>query len=150
VKKIFTSVLFCASIFFYAQTGSLSGNINDDAKIALPGAKISLSPGNIYTTSDEHGNFVFLNVPPGNYTMKIDYLGYGTHEYNVTVESEKNTRQNIVFDKKETSIAEVIVSGSTLKNQARALNKQKNNANITNVISSDQIGVFRMPISEMP
>jgi hypothetical protein len=48
VKKIFTSVLFCASIFFYAQTGTLSGNINDDAKIALPGAKISLSPGNIY------------------------------------------------------------------------------------------------------
>jgi hypothetical protein len=36
----------------------------------------------------------------------------------------------------------VIVSGSTLKNQARALNKQKNNANITNVISSDQIGCF--------
>ncbi|WP_343687520.1 TonB-dependent receptor [Chryseobacterium gleum] len=142
MKKIFTTVLFCASVFFYAQTGSLSGNINDDSKIALPGAKISLSPGNIYTTSDEHGNFVFLNVPPGTYTMKIDYLGYGTHEYNVTVEPEKNTRQNIIFDKKETSIAAIVVSGATLKNQARALNKQKNNANITNVISSDQIGRF--------
>jgi hypothetical protein len=58
-EENFTSVLFCASIFFYAQTGSLSGNINDDAKIALPGAKISLSPGNIYTTSDEHGNLYF-------------------------------------------------------------------------------------------
>ncbi|MEJ5105937.1 TonB-dependent receptor [Chryseobacterium sp. MYb328] len=142
MKKIFTSALFCASLFFYAQTGTLSGNINDDAKIALPGAKISLNPGNIYTTSDEHGNFVFLNVPPGNYTMKVDYLGYGIHQYNVTVESEKNTKQNIVFDKKETSIAEIVVSGATLKNQARALNKQKNNSNITNVISADQIGRF--------
>lgn len=142
MKKIFTSVWLCASIFFYAQTGTLSGNINDDAKIALPGAKISLYPGNIYTTSDEHGNFVFLNVPPGNYTMKVDYLGYGIHQYNVIVESEKNTKQNIIFDKKETSIGEIVVSGATLKNQARALNKQKNNANITNVISADQIGRF--------
>ncbi|MCT2409291.1 TonB-dependent receptor [Chryseobacterium antibioticum] len=142
MKKIFTSVLFCASLFFYAQTGTLSGNINDDSKLSLPGAKISLAPGNIYTTSDDHGNFVFLNVPPGNYTMKVDYLGYGTSEYNVTVEAEKNTRQNILFTRKETAIAEVVVSGSTLKNQARALNKQKSNANITNVISSDQIGRF--------
>ena len=142
MKKIFTSILFCASIFFYAQTGTVSGNINDDSKLSLPGAKISLIPGNIYTTSDDHGNFVFLNVPPGNYTMKVDYLGYGTSEYNVTVEAERNTRQNIIFTKKETEIAEVVVSGATLKNQARALNKQKNNANITNVISSDQIGRF--------
>lgn len=142
VKRICTSVLLCASIYFYAQSGTVSGNINDDTKIALPGAKISLSPGNIYTTSDEHGNFVFLNVPAGSYSMKIDYLGYGIHEYSVLVESDKNTKQNIVFAKRETAIEEVVVSGATLKNQARALNKQKNNANITNVISSDQIGRF--------
>jgi len=142
VKKIFTSVLFCASIYFYAQTGTVSGNINDDSRIALPGAKITLIPGNIYTTSDDHGNFVFLNVPAGKYTMKIDYIGYGSNEYQVAVESDKNTKQNILFARKETTIQEVVVAGSALKNQARALNKQKNNANITNVISSDQIGRF--------
>jgi predicted metal-dependent enzyme (double-stranded beta helix superfamily) len=53
-------------LFIYAQTGTVSGNINDNSKIALPGAKITLSPGNIYTVSDEYGNFVFLNVPAGN------------------------------------------------------------------------------------
>ncbi|UZT97915.1 TonB-dependent receptor [Chryseobacterium fluminis] len=142
MKKIFTSVLFCASIYFYAQTGTVSGNINDDSRIALPGAKITLMPGNIYTTSDDHGNFVFLNVPAGKYTMKIDYIGYGSNEYQVAVESDKNTRQNILFARKETTIQEVVVAGPALKNQARALNKQKSNANITNVISSDQIGRF--------
>ncbi len=74
--------------------------------------------------------------------MKVDYLGYGTHQYNVNVEPEKNTKQNIIFNKNETSIGEIVVSGATLKNQARALNKQKNNSNITNVISADQIGRF--------
>ncbi|MDH6252959.1 TonB-dependent receptor [Chryseobacterium sp. H1D6B] len=142
MRKVFTAILFCASIYFYAQSGTVSGNINDDSNIALPGAKISLTPGNIYTTSDEYGNFVFLNVPAGNYTMKVDYLGYGTTEYSVLVESEKNTKQNIVFNRKETAIQAVVVSGASLKNQARALNRQKNSANITNVISSDQIGRF--------
>ncbi len=142
MKKVLCSVLLCASLYFYAQTGTVSGNINDDSKIALPGAKLILNPGNIYTTSDEHGNFVFLNVPSGNYTLKVDYLGYGEKEYPIVVDQEKNTRQNIVFTRKETQIQEVKITGFTLQNQARALNKQKSNANISNVISADQMGKF--------
>ena len=142
MKKVLCSVLFCASIYFYAQKGTVSGNINDDSKIALPGAAITLTPGNIYTTSDEHGNFVFLNVPAGNYTLKVDYLGYGTKEYPVEVTADKNTQQNIVFTRKETQIQEVKITGFSLQNQARALSQQKSNPNITNVISSDQIGKF--------
>lgn len=142
MKKIFTTIFLCAGLFIYAQTGTVSGNINDNSKIALPGAKITLSPGNIYTVSDEYGNFVFLNVPAGKYTMKVDYIGYGSREYELVVDAEKNTKQNIVFDKKEVSIKEVKLTGFNLQNQARALNKQKSNANITNVISADQIGKF--------
>jgi hypothetical protein len=41
-------LFLCAGLFIYAQTGTVSGNINDNSKIALPGAKITLSPGNIY------------------------------------------------------------------------------------------------------
>ncbi len=135
-------MLVCAALFFYAQTGTVSGNINDNSKIALPGAKITLNPGNIYTVSDEYGNFVFLNVPPGKYTIRVDYLGYGVKEYDLAVDPEKNTLHNIVFDKNEVAIKEVKLTGFSLQNQARALNKQKSNANITNVISADQIGKF--------
>jgi uncharacterized ubiquitin-like protein YukD len=74
--------------------------------------------------------------------MKVDYIGYGSREYELVVDAEKNTKQNIVFDKKEVSIKEVKLTGFNLQNQARALNKQKSNANITNVISADQIGKF--------
>lgn len=142
MKKIITSVLLCGAFLAYAQTGTVSGNINDNSKIALPGAKITLSPGNIYTVSDEYGNFIFLNVPEGSYTMKVDYLGYGTRTYPVSVGSDRNTKQNIIFDRKETSIQEVKITGFNLQNQARALSKQKSNANITNVISADQMGKF--------
>jgi hypoxanthine-guanine phosphoribosyltransferase len=81
--------------------------------------------------------------------MKIDYLGYGTREYSVTVESDKNTQQNIVC-KKKTTIEEVIVAGTTLKNQARALNKQKAMPISPMSFLLIRSGVFLMPISVMP
>lgn len=142
MKKIVCSVLLCASVLFYAQSGTLSGNINDDSKIALPGAKLTLNPGNIYTTSDDEGNFVFLNVPAGTYTLQVDYIGYGTKEYQVTVNSDSNTKQNIIYDRKVRDIQGVTIIGFGRQSQARALNTQKNNPNISNVVSSDQIGKF--------
>lgn len=142
MKRVLCTMLFCATTYFFAQTGTLSGNINDDAHIALPGAQLTLSPGNIHTISDDEGNFVFLNVPAGNYTLAVDYIGYGRKSYEVVVSDESNTRQNIVFDKKTMEIQEVKILGFGRQSQARALNKQKNNSNISNVVSSDQIGKF--------
>lgn len=142
MKKVLCTVLLCASMIVFAQKGTVSGNINDNSQIALPGAKITLSPGNIFTVSDEHGNFVFLDVPSGNYTLNVDYIGYGKKEISILVDSDKNTKQNIVFGRKEQLISEVKIKGIALQNQARALNKQKSNANITNVISADQMGKF--------
>lgn len=141
MKRVLCSVLFCASAYIFAQTGTVSGKINDENKIALPGAKIKLTPGNIFTTSDANGNFVFLSVPEGNYTMTVDYLGYGTASYPITV-NESGIVQNILLDQKATTIEAVNVVGFGRQSQARALNTQKNNPNITNVISTEQIGKF--------
>lgn len=40
------------------------------------------------------------------------------------------------------NLQEVIVLGDRLKGQAKALNQQKNNKNITNIVSADQVGRF--------
>lgn len=142
MKKTLSIMFLGTAVLFYAQTGTLSGNINDESKISLPGARIELSPGNIFTTSDTQGDFIFLNVPAGNYVMKVDYIGYGIKEYPITVANEVNTKQNIIYNRRISNIKEVIITGFSLQSQARALNTQKNNGNITNVISADQVGKF--------
>lgn len=134
-------MLVCGSLILTAQTATVSGKINDENKISLPGAKIKLSPGNIFTTSDNDGNFVFLNVPEGKYTMSVEYLGYGNNEYSVVV-GKGGVAQNITLNQRETGIKEVSIFGFNRQSQARALNTQKNNANISNVISTEQIGKF--------
>ena len=142
MKKIITTVLICASMLVFSQSGNLSGKINDDHHIALPGAKLTLLPGNYYTISDTEGNYVFLNVPEGNYTLSVDYIGYGRKDYPVQISSESNTNQDVVFDNNVTNIQEVKITGVIQQNQARALNTQKNNSNITNIVSADQVGKF--------
>ena len=43
MKKIFTTIFLCAGLFIYAQTGTVSGNINDNSKtITLP--RIPVAP----------------------------------------------------------------------------------------------------------
>ena len=46
---------------------------------------------------------------------------------------------------------EIIITGNSLQGQARAINEQKNNVNVTNIISSDQAGKFPdSNMGEMP
>lgn len=141
MRKSLCTLLFCTSLFLSAQTTTLSGKISDENKISLPGAKLRLSPGNLFTTSDQDGNFVFLNVPEGKYIMNVEYLGYINSRYSVIV-GKWGVVQNITLSQKETDIKEVSLLGLSRKSQTRALNMQKNNANISNVISTEQIGKF--------
>jgi len=133
---------FSASSF--AQKNSvISGKITDpDGNISLPGATIKLNSGNRYTISDQIGDFEFLNVPAGTYQIEVVYIGYQNLTQEVTVEEGKNVTINLSMTSGSENLNEVVISGDRLKGQARALNQQKNNRNITNVISSDQVGRF--------
>ncbi len=125
------------------KTGVISGKITDlEGNFSLPGATVKLSEGSRYTISNQTGDFEFLNIPAGSYTVEVIYLGYETKTEQVTVNEGANTTVNIVMSTGAETLQNVTVVGERLKGQARALNQQKNNSNITNVISSDQVGRF--------
>ena len=124
------------------KNGIISGKIVDENAVSLPGANIVLDKGNRYTVTDQIGNFEFLNVPEGTYQITVKYLGFETYQNTVTVSSGENSVINITLSEKVNEVKEVIISGQNLRGQARALNQQKNKQNITNVISSDQVGRF--------
>lgn len=141
--RLFYTVLFfmCCSIAF-AQTSILKGKVLDsNDTFSLPGATLRLEPGNRYTVSNVTGDFEFLNVPPGNYTLSVHYMGYETYTQQISVNG-KQEQLEVLLSPATHSIGEVSVMGDIAKGQAKALNQQKNNSNITNIISSDQVGRF--------
>jgi len=108
---------------------------------SLPGATLRIAEGNRFTISDGNGNFEFLNLPAGAYNLSVDYLGYDHYEHKMIVTTH-NEAVEILLEPASKALDEVQVIGDIAKGQAKALNQQKNNSNISNIISSDQVGRF--------
>ncbi len=124
----------------FAQTTVLKGKIMDsNDSFSLPGAALRIEEGNKYTVSDANGNFEFLNLASGTYTLTVDYLGYKHYAGKIKTTPEA---VEIYLEPASNAIDEIEVIGDIAKGQARALNQQKNNSNISNIISSDQVGRF--------
>src|SRR5690606_26007130 len=130
------AILLCSSVSF-AQTTIIKGKIMDASdNFSLPGATLRLEQGNRYTISDANGSFEFLNVPAGTYSLTVKYMGYQSHSQQITVNGSQEQLQ-ILLQPANQSISEIQIIGNIARGQARALNQQKNNRNITNIISSD-------------
>ncbi len=135
-------LLFTLSLTSFSQTGNIQGTINDENGISVPGATILIENLKKGVVSDFDGKFTMVNIPEGNHTLLIEYLGYADFEQEVTINTSQTTAVNITLLSQNTELDEVEVTGYTLGGQARALNIQKNKQNITNIVSTDQIGKF--------
>ncbi|TDB62755.1 TonB-dependent receptor [Arundinibacter roseus] len=135
-------VLFLFSTATFAQNGLISGNIMDGQKLSLPGATLKLTPGNVFTVSDVRGKFEFFSVPAGTYQLEASYLGYQKLSKEVIVQTGSVLTVELILTEGSLDMDEVVVMGDRLKGQAKALSQQRNNENISNIVSSDQIGRF--------
>lgn len=129
-------------VFLLAQSGNIQGTISDENGIYLPGANVmitSLSKGAI---SDFDGKFTLVDIPEGTYTLQVSYLGYANLQQEVSVEADTTAEVSLFVEPKSTQLDGVEVTAYGLGGQSKALNTQKNNLNITNVVSTDQIGKF--------
>ncbi|MCL7987230.1 TonB-dependent receptor [Sphingobacterium sp. lm-10] len=136
----FALLLFCTSSF--AQSTILKGKVLDASdSFSLPGATLRLEETNRHTVSDATGDFEFLGVPAGTYTLTVNYMGYQLYRQQISTDGKQETLR-ILLQPLSHSLDEISVIGDIAKGQAKALNQQKNNSNITNIISSDQVGRF--------
>ncbi|TDS13967.1 TonB-dependent receptor [Sphingobacterium paludis] len=142
--RFFTTVLLSLIVAFsYGQNTVLTGKVIDAMDhFSLPGATIRIAENNRYTVSGQNGNFEFLDLPEGTYSVSVVYLGYQYLDTKVDVRRGQNNTVNLSLIASANTLSEVVVMGDMLKGQARALNQQKNNQNISNIISSDQVGRF--------
>src|SRR5215471_7657917 len=73
-------VMLCSVGFAQTTSGSIAGNVVDAQHAVLPNvvvtAKEQQQNFTFSTKSDESGRFVFPQVPPGTYTIKIEAPGF--------------------------------------------------------------------------
>ncbi|MCB0459044.1 MAG: carboxypeptidase-like regulatory domain-containing protein, partial [Flavobacteriaceae bacterium] len=135
-------LFFMLSINAIAQTGNVQGIITDENGITVPGATVVIEQLNKGAVSDFDGKFTIVNIPEGSYTLLIKYLGYADVKKDIEVKSSGTTSVAVTLTSESTQLEEVQVVAYGIGSQARALNTQKNKQNITNIVSTDQIGKF--------
>ena len=77
-------VAFAASVCSQTQitTGTVQGTVEDEHGAVVPGATVEVK--NLDTnltrtlTTDDGGRFVFLQLPPGRYTLTVSKQGFAT------------------------------------------------------------------------
>lgn len=122
------------------KVGSICGRVIDNTKQALPGAYVYIDGLQTGDVSDISGFYSIKNLKPGNYKVVVSYVGYDPYTMELIVKEGKATEHDIVLTE-GVELQEVVVVGA-FSGQRKAINMQKNNLGITNVVSADQVGKF--------
>ncbi len=84
VAVVLLSLLFSVSLFGQAVSATLLGSVSDVSGASVANAKVTLTESNTNvsrtTQTNESGNFVFPDVPPGNYTVAVEMTGFKKEE----------------------------------------------------------------------
>lgn len=110
-----------------ACTGTFIGQVKDEQNLPLIGAAIFLLPQEQGTTSDYLGNFRFDKLCSGTYKVKIQYLGYETLEFDITIDGAVTKVVHLKEDVRQ--LREVVIKDEALDtehahNTARLSEKQ--------------------------
>jgi len=84
---LFCFVMIASSAF--SQSYTVSGTVTGaDNKEAITGATVSLSPGGYGTITGNTGEYTIKGVTKGNYTLKVDFIGFATYKSEITVNGD--------------------------------------------------------------
>ncbi len=142
----FTIVLlafFVSTSFILAgSTGKLTGKVIDEkTKEPLPFVNITIEGTMLGAASDIDGNFVILNISPGKYKVKFQYVGFQSKLVEgVSISIDLTTRLDIALSEESVELGEVVV-------QADRKGLQKDVTSSQALVSSDDIE--NLPVAEL-
>ncbi|MHB2149626.1 TonB-dependent receptor [Calditrichota bacterium LG25] len=136
---IFAFVLTVISSVFAIAGSTIYGVVKDSQTLEpLPGANVYLEGTTYGAATDIKGRYLITNVPPGQYTLKVDYVGYERAEFKITVKSGVKLKKDILLKYRVIQGEEIVVTAQA-EGQMAAINQQLTAKAIVNVVSSARI-----------
>ena len=98
IKSFLIMVLSLISLTVAAQNGGIKGKVVSRAtRTAIDGVKVTLTPGNVTTTTDEKGNFIFESLNKGEYSLAFEAAEYEPLSIAVRVDKLIRDINNVVL-----------------------------------------------------
>ena len=118
-----------------AQTskGTIVGTAKDSGNNVLIGAVIEVSPSRQRAVSDDQGNFRIPDVPVGQATVTVSYVGFAEFTSTVNVDAGQAATVNAVL-KVASQSDQIMVTAERLEGQAEAVNIERSSDDIVQVL----------------
>ncbi|HNP34771.1 MAG TPA: TonB-dependent receptor [Woeseiaceae bacterium] len=125
----------------YAQV--VTGEVTDAKKtITFEGAIVSIEGMRVTARTNESGRFRLSNVPAGQHTLIVSYVGTPDTRISINVpESGLAMGEVVIGARTDTELEEVIVVGQSAA-VAGALNQERSADNLVSVLDTDAMGQF--------
>ncbi|MBD1394209.1 TonB-dependent receptor [Mucilaginibacter glaciei] len=119
--------LFCVLIGNQASAQSkyvsLSGNVKTSDGKPASFVSVALAGTNKGTMTDDNGYYLIANIKPGNYTLKVSFVGLKTQERQVNVTAGSKNQVDFSISENASQLNEVVITGSQTLNKPVALGK---------------------------
>lgn len=129
-----------ASLIQAASADVITGKVTDaTGEAPLQGALVTIEELGRTVSSDRFGAYRFNNIPAGDYTLSVSYIGADVVTSDVSLAGSANVNFTLGSDTRY--MDNVLVVGSTAA-QAGAINQQRASNAIISVVDSDGLGNF--------
>lgn len=124
-----------------ALAGVIEGRVSDQSEsVSLEGAIVRIAETGASAATNRAGEYRFANIPAGQYTLVITYVGADSETVNVSVPSaDAVVRQNVSLGGDVALVDNILVVGQRGALNS-ALSQQKSSDKVITVLSSDAIG----------
>ena len=135
-------ILIIFNIVLSQTTGKISGVIKDNAtNQPIIGANVVIIGAGIGAATDLEGNYFIINIDPGTYSLRVDYIGYESVIIkNVNVSVNRTSAQDILMKQS-------FVTGAVVEVTGNPVDIKKDQTSTVKNISSDQIDI--LPVEDV-
>ena len=139
-RKLFMLGAATAVLAQAAGADILTGTVTDaTGEAGLQGALVTIEELGRTASADRFGTYRFANIPAGDYTLSVSYVGADTVTDSVTVSGDTDFSTRLGGDVRY--LDNILVVGSSAA-QAGAINQQRASDALISVIDSDGLGNF--------
>jgi len=95
------------------RTGTIAGRVSDAVTgEPLPGVQISLEGTSIGTLTNREGRYVLVNIEPGRYVVRAQYIGYSSETREVEVQTGQSVQLDFALRTAAIELEGVVVTGT--------------------------------------
>jgi len=133
--------LWLAALAWAGTTGKVAGTTTDANGVPLPGVALTVEDSRLGATSDANGQYVILQVPPGQHTVTAQLVGYRpTSVTAVRVSADRTTQVNFTLHEQAIEVEAMVVTAERPPIEADVTSSQR---------TVDAASVAEAPVSKM-